>query len=665
MFEVIKAAVRKQFDNIAGQTMFIVDVEKDELFKAYLDTFADPVERQEHNCNCCRQFLNTCGHIVAIDPQSGKLLTLWDFDTPAPYAAVPSALRDVVLSHKIVEYFFSKEQKLGTDFNRQSLADGTVIRWQHFAYELPKAKVLTGRISIEEAQGLKRTTREVFARGLETITPQALDTVLELIDANTLYKGAEFRAQVAEFATHKRKYDKLGPKKREIYTWLHAESGGRVRNTMIGTLLVDLSEGVDLERAVRSYENKAAPANYKRPTALVTESMVKRAQERIEELGLTAALCRRHAQATDIPVTHLLHVNRNKAAAGNVFEQMAAESPVGPKTFAKAPEVSLDEFVTQVLPTASNVELLLENGHNFMSLIAPEETDEPEDVKPLFAWPNHISWTYQNNMADAIKQKVKAAGGKTDAELRVSLEWFNFDDLDLHVVEPNGNRIYFGHKQSRFSAGFLDVDMNMGYGTTREPVENIAWGLGDRIQEGQYRVEVNNYCKRENENFGFNVQVECQGNVFNLSNPKALPHDRTILVASFRYTKRDGITDFQSALDTKEGSYSVRELAGLSTGRFHKVNMAMWSPNHWTTSVGNKHLFMILDKANVEDSLRPFFNEYLRPELQVHGKVFEVLGSKVMVKHSPTQLSGVGFSLTQKTQFVVRVDGKKMYRVSI
>lgn len=665
MFSVLKAAVRKQLDNLVGLELLTVDVAKDELFEAYLETFVDPVERQEHRCHCCRQFLNNVGNIVAIDPQSGAILTVWDFQTPVPYADVPVALREVVLDHKIDGYFLTKERKLGTDWNRQGLADGTVIRWEHFFYELPASKVLTGRASVEEVAGNKKTTRDVFKRGLETLKIEAVDTVLDLIDQNTLYKGAEFREQVAEFGVRLRKYNKLGPKKKELYTWLNAESGGRIRNTAIGTLLVDLSEGMELERAVKSYENKVAPANYKRPTALVTEAMVKKAQSQIEELGLTAALCRRHATATDIPVTNLLFVNRNKAAAGNVFEQMAAEAPVGPKTFAKAPAVTLDDFVAQILPTASNVELLLENGHNFMSLIAPEETDEPDGVKPLFAWPNHISWTYQNNMTDAIKEKVKAAGGQTDAELRVSLEWFNFDDLDLHVVEPSGGRIYFGLKRSRQSAGFLDVDMNMGVGTTREPVENIAWGLGERIQEGTYRVEVHNFCKRENENLGFNVQVECRGSVFNLSYPKALPHDRTVLVAAFLYSKREGIVDLQSALDTKEGSYSVREIAGLSTGRFHKVNMALWSPNHWTSKIGNKHLFLILDKANVAASLRPFFNEYLRPELQKHGKVFEMLGSRVMVKHSPSQLSGVGFSLTQAAEFVVRVDGKKAYRVFI
>lgn len=70
----------------------------------------------------------------------------------------------------------------------------------------------------------------------------------------------------------------------------------------MGTLLIDLSNGVDLERAVKSYENIMAPSNYKRPTALITKKQIEAAQKKVEELGLTDALPRRHARVEDIKV---------------------------------------------------------------------------------------------------------------------------------------------------------------------------------------------------------------------------------------------------------------------------------------------------------------------------------------------------------------------------
>lgn len=71
----------------------------------------------------------------------------------------------------------------------------------------------------------------------------------------------------------------------------------------MGTLLIDLSNGVDLERAVKSYENIMAPSNYKRPTALITKKQIEAAQKKVEELGLTDA---RHARVEDISVNDVL-----------------------------------------------------------------------------------------------------------------------------------------------------------------------------------------------------------------------------------------------------------------------------------------------------------------------------------------------------------------------
>jgi hypothetical protein len=65
--------------------------------------------------------------------------------------------------------------------------------------------------------------------------------------------------------------------------------------------------------------------------------------------------------------------------------------------------------------------------------------------------------------------------------LRVSLSWFNYDDLDLHVYEPAGrgvssfsDHINFGNKRG-WTGGVLDVDMNAGHGHTRDAVENVVW----------------------------------------------------------------------------------------------------------------------------------------------------------------------------------------------
>jgi hypothetical protein len=648
MFKTLKTKVDNQFGVLSSRAeMYVVKLEKNELFDAYIQSLPE-AERAEHMCNCCRHFLNQYGGIVTI--HNGKLETVWDFETEAPYDKVPKALRDLVNSKVIDKLFLSDIQKLGTDFNHQRLENGEVIRWDHFFVTLPKDKVIRGSKTLDTIQGDFRATRDVFLRSLETLTQDASETVLGLISENNLYRGKEFESVVSNFLKHQKAYAKSDNK--ELYVWANFKDGGRVKNSAIGTLLEDLSEGKELSRAVASFESKVAPTNYKRPTSLVTGKMIEQAQATLVELGLTGSLARRHATIDDIPVSNLLFVNRDKKG-DDVFALMKSETPVNTKSFVRAKELTLDDFLQNVVPTAVSLELLLENNNNFVSLVAPENTDSTN----MFAWDNPISWTYQNNQTDAIKEKVKAAGGAVEGELRVSLEWFNYDDLDLHLVEPGGNEISFRNTRSPTS-GYLDIDMNRSP-STRTPVENIAFQDKRLMREGVYKVFVNNWCKRENIDLGFNVQIECQGSVFDLSYSKAVSGD--VVAATFKYTKANGISDFKTELSE---SFSQKEVNGVMTNRFQQVNMMMYSPNYWTNQIGNKHLFFILDGAKIDNTLRPFFNEYLKPSLQEHRKVFEILGSKLMVGVSENQLSGVGYSLTQKNQVIVRVNGV-MFKVNI
>ena len=90
-----------------------------------------------------------------------------------------------------------------------------------------------------------------------------------------------------------------------------------------------------------------------------------------------------------------------------------------------------------------------------------------------------------------MEKRLKREGAKSGA-ITISLMWDNYNDIDLHCIDPRGEVIYFGHRQSR-SGGELDVDMNAGGPVSNEPVENIYWENKKAIK-GNYQVYVNHYA---------------------------------------------------------------------------------------------------------------------------------------------------------------------------
>ena len=61
---------------------------------------------------------------------------------------------------------------------------------------------------------------------------------------------------------------------------------GRIRNHSIGTLLINVSEDMDLDTAVKKYEQIVAPSNYKRPKAIFTKKMLEDAKKTLRNLDI-------------------------------------------------------------------------------------------------------------------------------------------------------------------------------------------------------------------------------------------------------------------------------------------------------------------------------------------------------------------------------------------
>lgn len=629
------------------KVLFRVELDRDEVFKIYLESFPED-NRQYYNCNCCKSFLRQYGGIIAI--RNNQVETIWDFEPTEEYREAVTNLRKYVKSLPISGAFFSDNAKCGVEKNFDSKRE---VVWDHFFMKIDRKHVLLDSGSKES--GI-RSSKDVFKRSLEELTEDSVSTVLELIDQNSLYRGNEYKKILSDFQKMQKSFKEVPNDLKDNFCWENSvknDSVSRIRNSAIGTLLIDLTSGMDLDRAVSRFEKVVAPTNYKRPKALVTPRMVEEAQKKLEEMGMTGSLFRRQLSDRDLNVNNTIFVSRSsKSKIANVFDEIKEDELVNPKSLSKVEEISIEKFLENVVPKAKSIRALVENSHlnNFSTLVGPKE----EDDKSMFKWDNNFSWSYTGGVADSIKERVKKAGGNVSGRVRVSLSWSNYDDLDLHVINPNNYEIYFGNKGRKANCGgMLDVDMNAGGGTTREPVENIFWE--NTIKEGRYKVIVNNYRQREMNNQGFEVEIEYDGEsqVFSFDSNKVYREK----IFSFDYSEKDGLKIVGNKNSISK--YNQKEKWGVKTGRFHPVKAVTLSPNYWgSNKTGNKHYFFFLDKCENDEKIRPFYNEFLNQELNDNRKVFEILGSKIEVEESNSQLSGLGFSETQRNHLFVEVEGK-------
>jgi len=656
MFIKLKAQIQARFAELtaSGAPLFYIDINREEIFAQYLAGWADdPVEQQSHNCNCCKSFLRQYGGIVAI--VDNKVQSIWDITPDELYAEAIKNVRNYVKSRPITDVFVNPFAKCGTDKNVDSKNNDVI--WNHFFIELPKQYVNKNVDAIPSWQSNLRDIKAVFKRSLDELTPDAVQTVLELTAQGSLYKGNESVGVLTEFQKLQREYKTIPAELKDNYAWATAQkispSLAKIRNTAMGTLLIDLSAGVDLDIAVSAFERMVAPTNYKRPKALVTPKMVEEAQAKLIELGYLESLERRFVQPTDLNINNMLYVDKSSTLS-NVFDEMKKDTQVNPRTLAKTEEIGINDFIANVLPNTKALYVLLENSHlnNMMTMVTAVN-----GAPTLFKWGNPFSWTYTGGITDSIKERVKQAGGNVNGELRVSLSWHNYDDLDLHVREPGGDIIMFNtYKKPSIapSTGQLDVDMNAGSGTSREPVENIVWTDPSRMNEGRYKVIVHQFAQRERNSIGFEIQVECRGEVFELafqSNPRDKEYQTII---EFDYSRTNGI----KVVGDVKSNIMDKEKWNLKTNRFHKVKNVMLSPNFWNgEDKGNKHHFFILENCASDEQTRTFFNEFLKEELVVHKRFFEVLGNKLVIAPTTHQVAGLGFSETQRNQVIVRVEG--------
>lgn len=119
--------------------------------------------------------------------------------------------------------------------------------------------------------------------------------------------------------------------------------------------------------------------------------------------------------------------------------------------------------------------------YDLFKLVMTNYTDYSNYCEEL--WSDFFAWRERVH-----RENEELAAGALNSgygDLKATLSWNFYADIDLHAVEPSGFHIYYDNKVSPYSKGFLDVDnIHGGPGS----VENIYW---EEPADGTYNIYIN------------------------------------------------------------------------------------------------------------------------------------------------------------------------------
>ena len=692
--------IQAQFDKMcASGKLFRSNLTGSEVWDIYLGSFNsedDPIFRDPestvHNCNNCKNFMRRYGNIVSID-ENYEIVTMFDIEIEGEYKNSAEALSNILKTCGIASIFTETFdslnglpyevckktntvyqlgiQKNTKRYTKEEAEKFGVVKanetrsFNHLNLQLPAQFVDKSGNSVESIVGSFRDAKNVFERGMEEIPLDVLNLVRDLIIQGSLLDGTAHLFKLDIIAPLKEKYDSLPESKRSNWCWVtsYKLNLAKFKNELIGTLCSDIASGIDLNTACQLWNKRVDPINYMKTTAPITRKQIEEAKKFVEENNYVDSFDRRCAVISDIKVAEILHCNStgNKIKNVSIFDDVKpSASKTKSNDFGKVEEVGIDKFMSDILPSCTSVEVYLENKqeNNLVTLT----TSNVKDSKPIFKWDNNFSWTFKGNIAgkSQIKEAVKTAGGAVDGVLRFSIIWNDApghtdrSDLDAWCKQPDGSHIGYsaGYRKDRgntFSSckGQLDLD-NTNPGSNIG-IENIYFVDINALKNGYYSFWVHQFSDRGSK--GFKAEIEFDGNIYSYEyNMKVYG---IVNVAKVNFN--NGV--FTIKHDLPETHVS-KEIYGLQSEEFHKVNLLCLSPNHWgDNSVGNKYYLFMLEGCKSPDKIRGFHNENLIPELLEHKRVLEVLGSTSMVESTEDQLSGLGFNATVRDSVILRLKG--------
>lgn len=162
-----------------------------------------------------------------------------------------------------------------------------------------------------------------------------------------------------------------------------------------------------------------------------------------------------------------------------------------------------DSSETRISDVNGNVDFSYFKLKENDEIIVSAESPDYEDVR------RYYTINLPKTINDTIALLSIADGGLKGlrGDITVNLAWNTTDDLDLMIIDPCNNQVYYKNRHQTCSdgKGFLDLDANANEDSlTTAPQENIYW---ENPSVGAYKVMVYFYKKRNNQSVPFKITM--------------------------------------------------------------------------------------------------------------------------------------------------------------
>lgn len=267
-----------------------------------------------------------------------------------------------------------------------------------------------------------------------------------------------------------------------------------------------------------------------------------------------------------IAITELKADKYSSSIADSISKELNIETPI--KEFSESFElISIDGLITDAI-TGSKIQATVTIADNTGSVISSTQSDDTgafsladipveTGAQITFSKDNYFNLTIP---VDNVKNKsIHTSLSRTftkiaPEELRIVLTWGESDsDFDAHLIDPDGEEIFFMHRISSDLSSILDIDSTKEFGTETITINDL--------KKGQYKFFVHHYTGADSfKTSSSRVEIYNKAGLAKIYFPGSTSEEKNIWQV-FYLDENGIITDVNELTDCT--SLSLKELSSI------------------------------------------------------------------------------------------------------